>query len=784
MELVRDDSYAAGMLLSVHSRTRNVVPVGCTRWAEVTDVRRGNHGCRKGQSTVSTGDLLRVLRESKLRIPYPRPDAVSRSRLLESATLRGSRVVAVAAPAGYGKSSMLAEWAAAEARPVAWVSLDERDDNSTALLTLLAAACASISPAVSNVIDEMRGAGGTALSHSAPLLAAALAAAPTPFVLFIDDIHAIASPACHDILDVVLTGVPDGSQIVVAGRHHPMYLSRSRVEGTLFEIGPDDLRIDVESARSLFSGVDLSDDDLARLIERCEGWPVGLALCVLIAGGGGDALTITGHDRFVSDYLYRECLAGLPDDLRRFLRRTAVLSQFSASTCDDVLETQNSAEQLRVLEERGLFLVPLDRERGWYRYHALFREFLLAEFNRIDTADVAKTNARAAVWCESNGLASHAIDHYLAAGDRANATRMIGSVALPSHHDGQLSQVNRWLSEAGDAAVLANPLAAALAAWVAVLKGEPVVAERWAGLIDRIDVSGGANATAEFLSLRAMLRASMCRDGVRSAVSEAGYAVASQESWSPWREQVLKIQGMALFMTDDADATREAFLAAAALAPVLRTDAPRLNDAYLAILDVEDGDWSSASRRMREALAAIEGSKVGSYSTTSLAYAVGARIAVYEGDARAAERLLTKAMCGRAVCTYVMPSLAILLRIQLAKAYLARSDRAAARLLLSEIDDILRQRPEVGRLVDEVAAVRMQVVGASGDSGAAPLTLAELRLLPYLQTHLTLAEIGGRLSVSRNTVNSQVASIYRKLGTSTRNAAVERAVAHGLLGGS
>lgn len=742
---------------------------------------RGNTVAEPSGSAPPSLTLL--LEESKLRVPAPKPEAVSRSRLIESAVASGSRIVAVAAPAGYGKSTMLAEWAAVETRPVAWVALDERDDDPATLLAILAAACSPVAPAVSGVVDHMRGAGGTALSRSAPLLATALAATASPFVLFIDDVHALESPACRDILDVVLTGVPEGCQVVLAGRHHLPYLARRRVEGKVFEIEPRDLRIDAAGARSLFTDVDLRDDDLGRLVERCEGWPVGIALCALIARNGGDVSTFSGDDRFVSDYLYRECLAGLPEDLQRFLRHTAVLSQFSARACDAVLGIEDSAKHLVALEKRGLFLVPLDRAHGWYRYHGLFREFLLAEFHRIDAADVAQTHARAAAWCESNGLAAHAIDHFLAAGDRASATRLIGVVALPAHHAGQLAHVDRWLSEVGDAALLADPLAAALAAWVALLRGDPVAAERWASLIDRIDDSGEVELDAEFLPLRAMLRSAMCRDGVSSAVSEAAFAVSTQESWSPWREMALKIQGIALFMAGDVTAARAAFADATVLAPRLGTDAERLSDAYLAVLDIEGGDWATASRRIKEALTAIEANRLEDYSTTSLAHAVGARIAVHEGDARTAQRLLAMSMRIRVACTYAMPALAIPVRVQLAKAYLARSDRAAAALLLSEIDDIVRQRPDVGRLLDDIDGLRRQVEVASGALGAVPLTLAELRLIPYLQTHLTLAEIGGRLSVSRNTVNSQVASIYRKLGASTRGAAVARAVDIGLLGG-
>ncbi len=180
----------------------------------------------------------------------------------------------------------------------------------------------------------------------------------------------------------------------------------------------------------------------------------------------------------------------------------------------------------------------------------------------------------------------------------------------------------------------------------------------------------------------------------------------------------------------------------------------------------------------------IEEFRLQDYATCLLAFAAAARLAVHQGDLNEAKRHLAAAMRGRALATFVMPTIAVRLRLQLAKTHWAISEHSTARHLLHEINDVLIHRPELGTLVREVAALRQLIVSTdSVVSGPSPLTPAELRLLPYLQTHLTIREIAERLFVSRNTVNSQVSAIYRKLGVSTRNEAVQHATSVGLLGG-
>jgi LuxR family maltose regulon positive regulatory protein len=200
---------------------------------------------------------------------------------------------------------------------------------------------------------------------------------------------------------------------------------------------------------------------------------------------------------------------------------------------------------------------------------------------------------------------------------------------------------------------------------------------------------------------------------------------------------------------------------------------------------MDRGRWSLAAEHIEGALAAVDESRLYDYATSVLAFVCAARLAVHRGDRAETDRQLTRAMRARPSLTYVLPTLAVRVRLQLAKVYGATGDHTTAHHLLREIDDILIRRPALGALVNDVSELRMILTSSTQarPAGRSPLTSAELRLLPYLQTHLTIREIGERLFVSRNTVSTQVGSIYRRLGASSRHDAVQRATAIGLLGG-
>jgi LuxR family maltose regulon positive regulatory protein len=199
------------------------------------------------------------------------------------------------------------------------------------------------------------------------------------------------------VLDVLISGIPRGSQLASASRFEQPHLARLRAAGDALEFGPGNLAFDEAGAQQIFSAaeVSLTPELVAAVTERTEGWPVGLYLAALIAKEGhAEAWTIAGDDRYVADYLYREILIRQPEDTQRFLRCTAVLDQFCAQLCDAVLASSAAAMQLRRLEASGLFLIPLDRRRRWYRYHALFREFLLGELRRIEPEHIATLHQR------------------------------------------------------------------------------------------------------------------------------------------------------------------------------------------------------------------------------------------------------------------------------------------------------------------------------------------------------------------------------------------------------
>ena len=234
----------------------------------------------------------------------------------------------------------------------------------------------------------MGGLGVSVLGRAAPRLAAAFRASPDPFVLMLDDLHELQSPACHDALSVLVSGVPTGSQLVAASRSEQPHLARLRASGDALEFAASDLALDAAGAAQIFAQADLdiSPEMATEVTERTEGWPVGLYLAAVIArDSNSEELTISGDDRYVADYLYGESLTAAA----RRARSSSCGARGRSTSCaaplaDALLGESGASEQLRRLEATSLFLIPLDRRREWFRYHALFREFLLGELRRVE----------------------------------------------------------------------------------------------------------------------------------------------------------------------------------------------------------------------------------------------------------------------------------------------------------------------------------------------------------------------------------------------------------------
>jgi LuxR family maltose regulon positive regulatory protein len=307
------------------------------------------------------------LLESKLQSP-PGRGTVSREGLV--GLVEGSRstpVVFLSAAPGWGKTTLLAQWASRSQRPFAWVSVDENDNDPIVLLTYVAVALDRVSRLDAGVFDALASPGVSVEATVAPRLGAALAAMDEAVVLVLDDLQLVDSRSCLDAIAVLSRHVPEGSQLVLSARGRPaLPLGALRARGLALEIGQRDLRMDEEEAGRLLSaaGVELPDEQVAELTEQTEGWPAGMYLAALSIRARGvkanGTATFSGSDRLVSDYLRSELLAHLSTDELQFLMRTAVLERMSGPLCDAVLETSGSAAELESLERSNLFLVPLD----------------------------------------------------------------------------------------------------------------------------------------------------------------------------------------------------------------------------------------------------------------------------------------------------------------------------------------------------------------------------------------------------------------------------------------
>jgi LuxR family maltose regulon positive regulatory protein len=735
-------------------------------------------------------ELGQSLLDAKFSVPQTRPDAISRAELVTTARSSDCRVVAVTAPAGYGKSVFLAEWAAAEDRRVAWVSLDRFDDDPATFLVSLASAYCQAGLGRADLVADMRGPGLSVLGRAAPRLAAEFRACVLPFVLMLDDLHELQSPACHDVLAILIAAIPRGSQLAAASRSEQPHLPRLRASGDALEFGAGDLALDAAGARQIFATrqVSLTAEQAAALTERTEGWPVGLYLAAVIAKQShGQPPAVTGDDPYVADYLYREALALQPEDRQQFARRTAVLDQLSGPLCDAVLGTSGAAGELRRMEATSLFVISLDRRREWYRYHDLFREFLLGELRRTEPDVIMTLHQRAADWYEANGSPELALEYLLHTSDWDRSTQLADALAQPTYSSGQLPTLQRWFRTIGEANIERYPPLAALVCWVAALAGDTVQAARWAAFVDAASFDGvPADGSASFESIRAMLQAVLCASGPEQMMADAAIAVAQEPASSAWHPEALWALSEAHLLAGHLDEARSVFTEALTAAVQKgNTDTIVLCNSQLALLAIDRGDWHEAAGRLERALATIDEYRMHDYVACLPAFAAAARLSLHRGDLNETRVLLARAMRARPSATYLWPYHAVRLRLQLAKVYLAIADATAARQLLREIDDVLSHRPALGTLVDEVEAFRTVLASsaASGATSKPALTPAELRLLPYLQTHLTAAGIADRLFLSTHTVKGEFKSIYRKLGVSTRQDAVREATAIGLLGG-
>ena len=736
-----------------------------------------------------------------MRRPLLRPGTVRRPRLIERLARGDLRpIVSVVAPPGYGKTTLLSQWAERDGRSFAWVSVDEADNDPKVLLAYVAEALAAVEPIDGRVFDALASPASSVPGSVVPRLGSAFASMSSPVVLVLDDVHLLHDRECRAALSVLADHVPGGSRLVLAGRAGPpLRVARLRAEGKIMEIGPGELSLTAGEASSLLrnAGLTLSEEDVAELHRRTEGWPAGLYLAALYLREGGPlasaAVSFGGDDRLVSDYVESEFLARISRRQRLFLTRTSVLERMCGPLCDAVLGLEGSAAVLADLESSNLLLVPLDRRKEWYRYHHLFRDMLLAELHRLEPELMPVLQRRAAQWYEHHGAPGEALGYWMKAGDVDATARLATALAFPTYQRGRAATTERWFSWLEDHGAMENhPAVAAQAAMIPAMTGKPADAERRARVAERgarAAASGGASASLPDGSFTvepwlALLRALLCRDGVDQMRADAELAAKTMANGSFWRAASLLFLGMAHLMAGDpeqADAVFEDQVAEARAAGGTIGACVALSERSL--LAMARGAWDLGERHLSEARAVARESNVEDYPAVTIMHAVAARMALHHADRPGARAELTRAQRLRPGLTYAVPHLAVQARTELAHVHLALADLAGARMLMREVDQILLRHPGLGVFAQQAEHLRAELSHASGSPalGASALTAAELRLLPLLATHLSFPEIAAEMFLSRNTVKSHANSIYRKLGTSSRSQAVARLRDLGLL---
>jgi LuxR family maltose regulon positive regulatory protein len=616
----------------------------------------------------------------------------------------------------------------------------------------------------------------------------------SPVVLALDDVHLLHNSECRAALSVLAEHVPAGSRLALAGRNAPpLQIARLRADDRITEVGPAELSLTQGEAAALLraAGVTLGADDMAALYGRTEGWPAGLYLAALYLREGGSvgtaAASFGGDDWLVSEYMQSEFLARVSRRHRKFLTRTAVLTRMSGPLCEAVLDLPGSAATLADLARSNLLLVPLDRRGQWYRYHHLFQDMLLAELERLEPGLLPVLRRRAAAWYLQHDVPEEALEYSILAGDVETVARLVQTLWGPVYRQGRTATLQRWFKWLDDRGRIEGYLLNAInAGFLAHVTGQPVQAERWADAVDRCqyqDPSPPVDSYTE--AMAATLRAILCRRGVeqmRADADEAARKLATAKC-APISAIPL-LQGTARVLCGDLDGGDAFFVEAEGIDE--ERQVPELIAVTLcerSLVAMAHSQWNHADAFASRAHAHLRQAGIEDSFAAALTSAVQARAALHRGDIPAARRELINALRLRPLMTYAHPHWAAQARIGLIRVHLALADITGARTLMREIDEILQHRPDLGTLVGEAAALRSRL-GQNRRShapGASALTMAELRLLPLLSTHLTTLEIAAELYLSPHTIKSQIRSVYRKLGVSTRNEAVTRARELGLI---
>jgi LuxR family transcriptional regulator, maltose regulon positive regulatory protein len=720
-----------------------------------------------------------VVREPIRRTGPTRVAAIKRRRLLRLLTDEAEvPVVLLSASAGYGKSILASQWCDQCQRPAALLSLDRSHNDPYVLLNDLAQSFDCVVPIADELHVELARSTPRIDDVALPALARELERV-SPVEVILDNVQEVCEPRSLAVLAFLLDMLPHGSQLVLVTRTElDLPLASRRVAGELLEIRADRLAFDFDETRALAvrRSAGISEPSLNMIHERTEGWPAGIGLALRAADErepGEGVEVIRGTQRDIADYLVEAFLDGASEKHERFLLATSVLRRINAQLCDAVLGTDDSCNVLRELERSNSFVIPLDDHREWYRYHGMFAEALRSELDRRHPGLAAVYLSRAAEWHENDGSdPEEAFRCAHECGDLGRTGRIaLGCFAGLTERGGH-EQVRSWLESCTSEEIASDPELAIAAAWLHSFQGEGAKAQRYAVAAERGGLDRpGADGASSIRSSLANLRSALAYRGIHQMLADAEYVYASERDNSAhWVVDSCRARGTAMVLLGRLDeaigALREGVIVTTA-AELAGNRVVCLG--YLVFAAAELGRWPEARKWARQAKALISERNLVHDLAAPIAYTARATVLVHDGDlSRAAHELAEAESLGHLLAGTRWMTADMELRWGELSLHLG--DRLGAREHAGIAGAALSGYGDPGNLSSRFISLEERIARATD----LQLTPAELRVLPFLPTHLLVKEIAARLHLSTATVKTHLHSIFNKLDASTRSEAVEK----------
>jgi LuxR family maltose regulon positive regulatory protein len=730
-------------------------------------------------------DLVAIRDHARFSGPTMRSGVVDRARLDDRYASATGRVLRVLAPAGYGKSTQVLRWVVADERKVRWLDL-ERIDNDPLVLAHVVA---------NGLADQQRDNVDRAADDGAPFadVAQLIACPDEPFVLVLDDIHRIVSKESAGLIELIIDRLSPDSTLVLIGRSQPHAesIARHRLEPGVVDVTADDLAFDLAETEEMLTSLGLQPDIdmITSIAEQFEGWPAGLRLAgqVLATRRAGTDVSLSklGDLAYVTDYLTQEWFATLDADDQTFLAEVGGLRRFTGPQCDAILGRRDSASMLRRLCRDELMLIGLDRHDEWYRMHAVLSRWLSGRLRSADPDRWREIQVAAATWWSAEGDIDLAIEHAAAAGDLDLLETFVLQHCGAYAARGMFRTIERWMEHFTEQRVRDSMPLKQVKAILNVGFGNGGQALNWTRLCrtEHVAVDGAPACVDDVLALQTdALFATLENLPARELIPIArnAYAQLPPGEWRALACLALGANGYLCGHDDAIDLLRESlFENEVANSTTLQATAA----ATLAIvLDIE-GSADEAAELSKRAIRLLSTPLGRDASATALSLAIASIVDARSGRHEDATGRRDAARRKLANFDRSAPWFGILGLIPLVRTSLLLDDARTALELVHQLErkvEIQDRTTPLARHIDELRTT-VQAANDVYSDRSWGLTRAELRVVQYLPTNLSLADIATRLFVSRNTVKSQVAAIYRKLGTTSRTEAVDRARTAGLI---